>query len=127
MVKNNETYNNSGGILVFLLPNNPSKISRNCLVSNNLVHDNNHVNFADPTAIVSNVPPGTGILIMAADDVEVTDNEITGNNSYGIGVVSLEMVLEAEDGFDVDPASGAVLDPRQQLWRQRIRPPSVPC
>jgi len=104
VVKNNETYNNSGGILVFLLPNNPSKISRNCLVSNNLVHDNNHVNFADPTAIVSNVPPGTGILIMAADDVEVTDNEITGNNSYGIGVVSLEMVLEAEDGFDVDPA-----------------------
>ena len=103
VVENNEIYNNSGGILVFLLPNNPSKVSRNCLVRGNRVHDNNHVNFADPTAIVSSVPSGTGILIMAADEVEVTDNEITGNNSYGIGVVSLEMVLEAEDGFDVDP------------------------
>ena len=103
VVENNEIYNNSGGILVFLLPNNPSKVSRNCLVRGNRVHDNNHVNFADPTAIVSSVPSGTGILIMAADEVEVTDNEITGNNSYGIGVVSLEMALEAEDGFDVDP------------------------
>ncbi len=33
-------------------------------------------NFGDPGSIVSGVPSGTGIMILAGDDVEVTGNEI---------------------------------------------------
>ena len=93
VVENNEVYNNTGGVLVFLLPNNPSKVSINCKVIGNYIHDNNLENFADPTAIVSRVPSGTGILIMAGDEVEVAKNTIINNDSFGIGLVGLDLLF----------------------------------
>ena len=103
LVENNEVYNNTGGILVFLLPNNPSKVSISCKVIGNYIHDNNHENFADPTAIVSKVPSGTGILIMAGDDVEVTENKIMNNNSFGVGLIGLDLLFGVGNKYDVDP------------------------
>ena len=102
LVEDNEVYNNTGGILVFGLPNVPSKVSRDCRVINNRVYDNNHENFADPGAIVATVPPGTGILVMAGDEVEISGNEIRGNDSFGIGVASLEFALGPGE-YDIDP------------------------
>ena len=103
VVSGNYVHNNTGGILVFVLPNNPSKVGRNCKVTGNRVLDNNHDNFADPTAIVHNVPPGTGIMIMAADETEVTGNEIRGNDCYGVAVFSLTDVFPKGTVFDVGP------------------------
>lgn len=103
LVEKNEVYNNTGGILVFLLPNNPSKVSRNCVVQNNRVYNNNHVNFADPNAIVSRVPYGTGIMILGADDVRVSQNEILNNKSVGIAVVGLDAIFGEGTVYDVDP------------------------
>jgi parallel beta-helix repeat protein len=74
IVENNYVHDNSGGILVFVLPNNVSKAGRDCIVRNNRVVENNHVNFGNPNSIVANVPPGSGILVMAADNTEVTGN-----------------------------------------------------
>ena len=102
VVEDNEVWDNTGGILVFGLPNVPSKVSRGCRVINNKVYDNNHENFADPNAIVAAVPPGTGILVLAGDEVEITGNQITGNDSFGVGVASLELLLGPGD-YDIDP------------------------
>lgn len=103
LVENNEAFNNTAGILVFLLPNNPSKVSKNCRVVNNRVYNNNHENFGDPGAIVSLVPPGAGIMLIAADSVEVAQNEIRGNDSFGLAVLSLDIVFSAGSQHDVDP------------------------
>lgn len=103
LVENNHVYNNTGGILVFVLPNNPSKAGRNCKVINNRVIDNNHPNFGAPNSIVSKVPPGTGIMIMAADETEVTGNEIRGNDCYGVAIFSLELAFPPGTDFDVGP------------------------
>lgn len=108
VVEDNEVYDNAGGILVFLLPNNPSKISRQCIVRNNRIVANNHVNFADPTAVVSNVPSGTGVMLLAADDVEVVGNEIRNNQSVGIATVGLDALFGAATRYDVDPLSDGV-------------------
>ena len=102
VVEENDVYDNAGGILVFGLPNVPSKLSRGCVVRNNQVRENNHVNFGDPSAIVSKVPSGTGILVLAGDDVQITGNEIVGNKSFGVGVASLGLILPA-GRFDIDP------------------------
>jgi len=100
IVEGCDVYDNAGGVLVFLLPNNPSKLSQRCVVRNNKIHDNNHFNFADPNATVANVPSGTGVMLLAADDVEVVDNEITGNKTVGVVVLALDNLFDA---FDVDP------------------------
>ena len=105
LVLNNHVSNNAGGLLVFLLPNNSSKVSRGCLLRGNVVTENNHENFADEGAMVGNVPSGTGVLILGADDVEVTSNIITGNKTCGIAVLSLTNLVQKKKagGIDVDP------------------------
>jgi parallel beta-helix repeat protein len=103
VVENNYVHDNTGGILVFVLPNNPSKVGRDCIVRNNRVINNNHANFANPNSIVANVPPGTGVLVMAAKNTEITGNEIRGNDCYGVGVFSLEVSFPKGTAFDVGP------------------------
>jgi parallel beta-helix repeat protein len=100
-VERNHVYNNTGGILVFALPGNPSKEAKRTRVAKNRVIGNNHPNFADPAAIVAKVPPGSGIFILAADDTEVTDNEIRDNHSFGVAVLGLESVFPGQGTFDV--------------------------
>ena len=103
VVEDNHVWDNAGGILVFLLPNNPSKISRGCVVRGNRVIENNHENFAAEGSIVAGVPSGTGVMLLAADEVEVTGNEIRGNGTTGVVVLGLHSVLGADTAFDVDP------------------------
>ena len=102
LVENNEVYDNAGGILVFLLPNNPSKVSLNCKIINNHIYENNHVNFGEPGSIVSNVPQGTGLMIMAGDSVEVTGNRFHDNQSFGAAVIGLDLFFGKDFAYDVD-------------------------
>jgi cytochrome c peroxidase len=101
LVENNYCHDNTAGMLVFLLPNNPSKVAHDHKVRNNRIINNNIPNFGDPTAIVGKVNPCTGLIVMGADRTEVTGNEIRGNDSIGMAVVSLEIVYPKGKLFDV--------------------------
>ena len=84
----NEAYNNTGGILVFDLPDLELKRGGNCRVYNNRVRENNTKNFAPKGNIVGKVPQGTGIILLAANNVEIFNNEITNNRTVGTSIVS---------------------------------------
>jgi parallel beta-helix repeat protein len=101
LVEENYAHDNTGGILVFLLPNNPSKVGTDTRVVRNRVVSNNHPNFGAPGSVVSQVAPGTGVFIMAADRTEVAENEIRANDSFGIAVVSLTAAFPRGTAFDV--------------------------
>jgi cytochrome c peroxidase len=101
LVEENYAHDNTGGILVFLLPNNPSKVGADTRVLRNRVITNNHANFGAPGSIVSQVAPGTGIFVMAADRTEVAENEVKGNDSFGIAVVGLAVAFPKGTRFDV--------------------------
>ena len=90
LVENNYTFDNTGGILAFITPGLPIKTTYDVIIRNNFVIENNHENFGAPGSIVSGIPPGTGILIMAADDVIVENNIISGNNNVGIVITDFE-------------------------------------
>lgn len=85
-VYDNLAEHNTGGILVFDLPNLPQQGGHDVRVFNNRIINNDTVNFAPEGNIVGFVPTGTGLSIMANDKVEVFDNEITGNGSMGISI-----------------------------------------
>jgi parallel beta-helix repeat protein len=87
-VYNNEAYNNTGGILVFDLPDLKLKKGGNCKVYNNVVRDNNAVNFAPKGNIVGKVPQGTGILLLASTNVDVYGNKVINNRTVPTGVIS---------------------------------------
>jgi parallel beta-helix repeat protein len=102
VVEDNDVYDNTAGILVFLLPNNPSKVGTDTVVRGNRVHGNNLANFGDPSAIVSRVPPGVGIIVMGADRTEITANDVRDHRSFGVAVSSLYTFL-GHKSYDVDP------------------------
>ncbi len=87
-VYENVATDNAGGILVFTLPDLPTKDGRECRVFKNNVVANNHDNFAPVGNSVAQVPPGTGVMIMANDEVEVFDNTIEKNQTTGLSIVS---------------------------------------
>ncbi|MFS4415222.1 parallel beta-helix domain-containing protein [Maribacter sp. 2307ULW6-5] len=89
LVENNYVHNNTGGLLAFVTPGLPIKTTFDVIFRNNFVVNNNHENFAAPGSTVAGIPKGTGILIMAADDVIVENNIISGNDNAGVTVVDL--------------------------------------
>ena len=88
-IYDNETNGNTVGILVVLLPQLTSRISRDTLVYNNVANDNNLTNFGRAGAVVSLLPPGIGILVLGSDHNEIYNNTMTGNKSSGIAVFGL--------------------------------------
>jgi parallel beta-helix repeat protein len=81
---------NTGGILVFTLPGLEVNTGLDNVVRNNTITDNNRPNTClVPTDAVCGVPEGTGVLVMATDGTLVSENTITGNNSFGVGVVNI--------------------------------------
>lgn len=98
-VHDNLAEDNTGGILVFELPGLPMN-GAGTLVRDNETRGNNRANFGESGSTVGLIPAGTGIFILAANDVEVRDNVIADNRTLGIGVISYETVLaiESEDG-----------------------------
>ena len=91
----NHTYENTGGILVFDLPDLVQKKGGNIRVYHNIVRNNNLDNFAPPGNIVGKVLPGTGVMVLAANDVHIYENTIQNNKSIGTGIVSYFITEEA--------------------------------
>jgi len=84
----NEAYENTGGILVFDLPDLIQKRGGQVKVHNNKIHDNNYVNFAPKGNVVAAVPSGTGFMILATKEVEAYQNDFINNQTAGTLIIS---------------------------------------
>jgi parallel beta-helix repeat protein len=96
-VYNNEFYDNTAGFLVFDLPGLSQK-GGFVKAHDNYFHDNNNRNFAKAGSFgtswgVGNAAPGSGVVILAASNIEIYNNRIQNNNTSAIIIAS---------GFAVD-------------------------
>lgn len=87
-VYGNTVYDNTAGILVFNLPDLPVQDGRRANVHDNDVRENNHVNFGIPGTTVAGVPPGVGVLVLAADETDIHGNTFRSNDSTAVLIVS---------------------------------------
>lgn len=113
-VYNNVSTNNTGGILVFNMPNLPQPGGR-VRVYDNDIFENNTKNFAPKGSAVSYTPAGSGMLINAHDHVEIFNNRIKDNETANIIISSAQSVgyydkESASDGFDPYPESISIYD-----------------
>ena len=88
LVTGNLVTRNTGGILVFDLPNLPVMGGGNTQIRDNLVVNNDTPNFAPKGNIVASVRRGTGVMVMANDGVSVSRNRIDGNATAAVMVIS---------------------------------------
>lgn len=94
-VYNNHLQDNTGGLLIFDLPDLPQQGGHHVRVFDNVSISNNTKNFAPEGNIVGIVPAGTGMLIMANSDVEVFGNTFSDNKT--VNLVLGSYVEETDD------------------------------
>jgi parallel beta-helix repeat protein len=116
-----EAYENTGGVLVFDLPDLVQKKGGFCKVFNNHIHDNNFPNFAPKGNIVASVPDGTGILLLASNNVEVFQNKIINNKSIGTGIISYYMTEKPINDKEYYPFPSAINIHDNEYQREEVR------
>ncbi|MBN8681284.1 MAG: right-handed parallel beta-helix repeat-containing protein [Chitinophagales bacterium] len=127
-VWNNKAFQNAGGLLVFDLPDLPKKDGGNCKVWNNEVNRNNYRNFAPKGNIVGKVPPGTGMMLLAADGVEMYNNQILNNKTASIAIISYYVTENpiADSLYNPYPSNISVHDnnfstgKRMPTWKNKM-------
>ena len=98
-VFDNHAENNTGGILVFDLPDIPQQGGHHVRVFRNKSINNNTDNFAPEGNIVGEVPRGTGIIIQANSFVEIFDNDIGDNETVNIAIVTYGYETDDDDYY----------------------------
>lgn len=105
-VYENTATNNTGGILVFNMPNLPMP-GHSTRVYDNDVFANNTKNFGHKGTPVASVPAGTGVIVNSNDKVEIFNNRIKDNNTANVIISSLHSAgyndLEKQENFDPYP------------------------
>ncbi|WP_417483921.1 parallel beta-helix domain-containing protein [Maricaulis salignorans] len=105
-VYDNVTTENTGGILVFNMPNLPQP-GYQTRVYNNHVFGNNTGNFGHAGTPVASIPAGSGIVVNSNDLVEIFDNDISDNRTANIIISSLHSTgyssYSVQDDFDPYP------------------------
>lgn len=77
-VYDNVATENTGGVLVFNMPNLPQR-GEGARVFRNKIHGNNTANFGAKGTPVASVPAGSGVVINSNDRVEIFDNDFADN------------------------------------------------
>ena len=87
-VYNNVAKNNTGGMLIFDMPDLPQANGDRIKFYNNVMENNNGKNFAPKGMVVSTIPPGSGMILMSHSNIEARNNVIKGHKTIGIAVNS---------------------------------------
>ncbi len=118
-VYHNYAHCNTGGILIFDMPE-LTQSGSSVRIYDNTVWKNNYRNFAPEGNIVHEVPPGTGVMILATDNVEVFNNRIFNNKTIGTAITSYKMVKKPHNdpGFDPYPKAISIHDNhyKKRFW-----------
>lgn len=101
-VYGNVAHDNTGGILVFELPG-LALHGMGTSVHDNTVMNNNLANFADHSGIVSHLPVGTGMMVLAAHEIEIHHNTVSGNGTTGLLMISYSTAVVAGAAASMDP------------------------
>ena len=107
-VHDNVARNNTGGVLVFDLPDLPVQGGQNTRVFNNTIEENNTENFAPSGNIVARVPTGTGLMVMANDNIEIFGNTIRNHKTTNIIIVSYYLTENEITDENYDPVPEAI-------------------
>ena len=100
-VYDNIATNNTGGILVFNMPNLPQEGVKT-RVYNNKVYENNTKNFGHKGTPVAGIPAGSGIVVNSNDEVEIFNNEISDHRTANVIISSVYSTNYSEDENTVE-------------------------
>ncbi|MFO0889976.1 MAG: parallel beta-helix domain-containing protein [Isosphaeraceae bacterium] len=102
-VYENTATDNAGGILVFTMPDLPKKDGRHCRSLQEQREVQQSCELCPQGEHRRLGAPGTGVMIMASDEAEVFDNDIEGNQTAGLSIVSYLLTEKPLKDEQYDP------------------------
>lgn len=95
VVRSNVLVGNTAGVLVVVLPGLPKPFTQDVTILRNFIARNNRPNPVAPTDPddLAQLPVGTGILNVGGDRVQIRDNTILENHSFGVGLIGNPFVF----------------------------------
>jgi parallel beta-helix repeat protein len=100
----NESFGNTFGIFVDILPHLERTTQERAFVAFNSVRDNNRPNDASPDDILGLLPAGMGILVAGGEATTVLANDVRNNGFAGIAITSVCLGVDCTDPtLDIDP------------------------
>ena len=127
----NTARDNSGGILVFNLPGLPKSDGKGTKIYDNDIIDNNHENFATPIGegpngnTVTMIPPGSGIVLLAAKEVEIYNNRIFRNKTSGVAIASYQITCFPAEAPNWSPYTVDVYVHDNSYERRKLSMPDL--
>jgi parallel beta-helix repeat protein len=98
----NLVFGNTGGLMPLQQPIAADRpANTGVLMENNKVYCNNGKNFAE-TGVVQIIPVGSGLLSLGGQGVEIRNNDVQGNDTLGLALVSSSLTCDAA-GADCPP------------------------
>lgn len=108
-VYENIAAHNTGGLGVFNLPSLPKQGGKYVRVFHNQIYENNTANFAPKSlGAIYHLPAGTGMYVMAINNVEVFENKLHDNNTTNLYVIAYNPSLGEIKDARYSPFSGQV-------------------
>ena len=107
-VYENIATHNTGGILAFNLPDLPVKDGKYTRIFNNQVVSNDTENFGAPGAMVSKVPKGTGVVVLATRHIEVFKNIVRDNATANVQIISYFSTENPINDPQYNPYTGSI-------------------
>jgi len=127
----NTARDNSGGILVFNLPGLPKSDGKGTKIYDNDIINNNHENFATPVGegpngnTVTMIPPGSGVVLLAAKEVEIFNNRIHNNKTTGVAIASYQITGFPTDAPNWSPYTTKVFVHGNSYQRKSLSMPDL--
>ena len=120
-VYDNYAYDNTAGMLVFNLPDLGQQGYRTRIFHNVLV-DNNRGNFAPAINVVADAPRGTGLMLLAAKQIEIFDNFISNNDTTNLLLVHYGITGRPVQDPAYDPYSEGIMIHDNRILRAGREP-----
>lgn len=99
---------NTGGMLIFDMPDLPQPNGDRIKFYNNVMEENNSENFAPKGSVVATIPPGSGMIIMAHSNIEAFNNTIRDHKTVGIAINSWLLTGLPFESEQFDPFSSNI-------------------
>lgn len=115
-VYDNYAYDNTAGLLIFNLPD-LSQLGFGTRVFHNVLVDNNRANFAPPINVVADAPQGTGLMLLAAKQIEVFENFISNNDTTNVLLVHYGITGRPVNDPQFDPFIEGIMLRDNQIYR----------
>lgn len=107
-VYNNVARFNTGGMLIFDMPDLPQANGDRIKFYDNVMEENNGENFAPDGMVVSTIPPGSGMIIMSHSNIEAYRNTIKNHKTLGVAINSWLFTGVPFESEEFDPYSSNI-------------------